>query len=114
MPWNIELEIGPNIRINVSSFVCTRKNTLTNLKKAVIKEEKEIPQSNQIVAFDPTNSNFKEEKTVAVEIAKNATDKETIWKEKDDTVVDQSDIGKAYLYGGQLIPFNGKLINFYL
>lgn len=116
MPWNVFLEIGPDIKINVSGYVCTRKNTASNLKTAVLKEEKFIPSSQQVpgndmqVALydDEENASTTESKTVMVEIANRAVGKETIYKEKDGSAVDNIDVGKGYYFGDKLIPFNGK------
>lgn len=121
MPWNVNLEIGSNLEISVSGFVCTRKNVASAIKKALlIKEEEHLLESgNGHGAFgihssatpgmDEDGDVEPERKTVVVEFASKVTEKETTWKEKNGDIVLEEDLGKGYFYGDKLIPYNGTL-----
>lgn len=116
MPWNVSLEIGPDIEIAVSGYVCTRKNTQNDLKKALVKNEatssftgsQNLSTEVAIPSSMEGDEDFGPKKTVMVEFASKITDREYLWKAKDGTVVDDEDVGKGYFYGDRLIPFNGK------
>lgn len=113
--WNTPMEIGPNITINVCGYVCTRKNTVGEMTKALMKSVPE-PQQGVVQTIQAASSSSAAEKQLAqkaivVEVAKNVTEKAIVWKEKDGTVVDEADVGKGFLYGDKIIPFNGTLFN---
>ena len=49
MPWNITMEIGPSLSINVQSFLLVRKNTSTELKTALEKNISKLAKLKVIV-----------------------------------------------------------------
>ncbi len=122
-PWYVLLEISPDIVINVGGYTCTRKNVIGEMKRALIKETEgsrvtdsarvsvqSADQSNPLPSSSNNSSipkNGSTEKTVVVEPAKEALEKEIIFKENDGTKISEDDIGKGYYFGDKLIPFNG-------
>jgi hypothetical protein len=122
--WSVEMEIGPDLTISVAGYVCTRKNKPTEVKKALMKDVKlPVPVTDQepiptthgsgdsdmaLASASTGDQGSSTKKTVMVEEATSVTAKEIVWKEKDGTVVEEEDVGRAYYYGDKLIPFNGK------
>jgi len=124
-PWNVEMEISSQISISVAGYVCVRKNKSADIKKALMKDIK-IPahsESNNnatstndmaLTSVAGTGTGSTENNAANVELASEVTGKETFWKQKDGTIVDEEDIGKGYYYGDQVIPFNGKFCFLYV
>lgn len=124
--WNVLLEVTPEIVINVGGYTCTRKNAISDMKRALIKEAEgsrvtdsarastqSADKSNPVASSSNNSSiaiatNGSTEKTVVVEPAKEAMEKEIIFKENDGTTISEDDIGKGYYFGDKLIPYNSK------
>ena len=85
MPWKCDLEIGPDILVNVTGYVKVRKETPKAFKKCI--------------AGDPNC----EEITPEVTYVRNNEEQE---------VIDREDCVEAYKYGSDLITVSGKKFNF--
>jgi len=116
-PWNVTFELGSNMQIELSGFVCTRKNKATDMKKALVKNVPVVAQQsasngNSAVSSQKPQNNVTAgsslRATPDLDVAKDATTKESFWKQDDGEAVDEEDVGKAYYFGDKLIPFNGK------
>lgn len=131
-PWNIQLEVTPQIIINVGGYSSTRKNKISEMSRVLLKQ---VDSLEETTSNDPkrksddssissASSGYRNnsaisaqssktggsgvgKKTVVVEQAKNVLEKETVWTENDGTVVSEDEIGKAYYFGDRLVPYNG-------
>lgn len=118
------MEIGADLTLNVSGYVCSRKNKSSETKQALMKAVEKVPaptssnestSSTSAVALTGTGavgSSFRPEAqkqdAIEVELASKVISKEERWEQNDGTIVNPENIVNGYYYGDKLVSFDGK------
>jgi len=111
--WNIDLEIGPDCKFKVQSYIQCRKNTSTELKSALFKNVSNLGGSS-VAAGDGSSSGGAESGPSTssrdpdeLVLASKGVEKEAIWTQEDGTVIDHANTIPAHYYGGRLVTLDG-------
>lgn len=119
-PWNVDLEIGPDLKLGVQFYIQSRKNTSSELKIAIPKDVLGFsPPADTATRGEDIESHSTDASEPKINSSSNsagfilkskAVEKETLWKQQDETIVNEADVIPAYFYGERIASFDGAIL----